>query len=176
MRQLFGLKKMANTSSGGTQAGDNPANTSLSTEIRSYLLKMGDIEHAKTLSLLKRAKQAMKTLKTRIVMKNENVVASQMMNKMTETMQKLSQKMNNLKKKNSNIMKKILVEMTRNFNAASRSASQKMNKSQQTLNVKMTTMRINNDADKKMFVEKPTRDLMNQIAINCQSIIKMIKL
>ena len=120
---------MANTSSGGTQAGDKPANTSLSMEIRSYLLKVRNIGNAKTLSLLKRAKQTMKMLKTRIAMKNENANASQMMNKMAEIMQKISQKMDNLKKKNSNIMKKYFVEMARNFNAASASASQKMNKS-----------------------------------------------
>ena len=69
------LKRMANTSSGDTQAGDKPANTSLLTEIRSYLLKVRNIENAKTLSLLKRAKQAMKTLKTRVVTKNKNVNA-----------------------------------------------------------------------------------------------------
>ena len=89
---------MANTSSGGTQTGDKPANTSLSTEIKSYLLKVRNIENAKTLNLLKRTKQTMKTLKTCVVIKNKNVNASQMMNKMTETMQKISQKMNNLKK------------------------------------------------------------------------------
>ena len=66
---------MANTSSGGTQAGDKPANTSLSTETRSYLLKVKGIENAKTLNLLKRTKQMMKTLKTRVVTKNENVKA-----------------------------------------------------------------------------------------------------
>ena len=37
-------------------------------------------------------------------------------------------------------------------------------------------MRINSDADKKIFVEKPTRDLMNQIAVNCQNVVKIIKL
>ena len=150
---------MANTSSGGMQAGDKPANTSLLMEIRSYLLKMRDIENAETLNLLKRAKQAMKTLKTRVVMKNKNINASQMMNKMTETMQKISQKMDNLKKKNS-IMKKNFVEMTRNFNTAFASASQKINKSKQS-NAKMTTMRINSDVDKKLFIEKSTRDLIN---------------
>ena len=167
---------MANTSSGGTQAGDKPANTSLSMEIRNYLLKVKNIENAKTLSLLKRAKQVMRTLKTRVVMKNENADASQMMNKMAETMQKISQKMDNLKKKNSNITKKIFAEMAHNFNTASVSTSQKINKLKQTLNIKMMTMRINSDVDKKMFVEKPTCDLMNQITINCQSVIKMIKL
>ena len=90
---------MANTSSGGTQAGDKPANTSLSIEIRSYLLKVRSIENAETLSLLRRAEQAMKALKTRVVTKNRDADASQMMNKMAETMQKISQKMNNLKKK-----------------------------------------------------------------------------
>ena len=90
---------MANTSGGGTQAGDKPANTSLSTEIRSYLLKVRDIGNAKTLNLLKRAKQAMKALKTRVVMKNKNVNALQIINKMAEIMQKISQKMDNLKKK-----------------------------------------------------------------------------
>ena len=133
---------MANTSSGGTQAGDKPANTSLSMEIRSYLLKVKSIENAKTLSLLKRAKQAMKTLKTRVATKNGDVNASQMMNKMAEAMQKISQKMDNLKKKNLNIMKKNFVEMMRNFNAASASASQKMDESKQTLNVRMMTVRI----------------------------------
>ena len=90
---------MANTSSGGTQAGDKPANTSLSTEIRSYLLKVRSIENAKTLNLLNHAKQTMKSLKTCVVMKNENAAASQMMNKMIKIMQKISQKMDNLKKK-----------------------------------------------------------------------------
>ena len=79
---------MANTSSGGTQTCDKPANTSLSTMIKNYLLKVKNIENAKTLNLLKRAKQMMKTLKTRVVTKNENADASQMMNKMTEIMQK----------------------------------------------------------------------------------------
>ena len=69
------LKRMANTSGGDTQAGHKPANTRLLTEIRSYLLKVRNIENAKTLSLLKRAKQAMKTLKTRVVTKNKNVNA-----------------------------------------------------------------------------------------------------
>ena len=101
---------MANTSSGGTQAGDKPANTSLSTEIRNYLLKMKSIENAETLNLLKRAKQVMKTLKTRVVMKNKNVNVSQIMNKMTKTMQKTSQKMNNLKKKIQTSRKKILLK------------------------------------------------------------------
>ena len=133
---------MANTSSGGTQAGDKPANTSLSMEIRSYLLKVKSIENAKTLSLLKRAKQAMKTLKTRVATKNGDVNASQMMNKMAEAMQKISQKMDNLKKKNLNIMIINFVEMMRNFNAASASASQKMDESKQTLNVRMMTVRI----------------------------------
>ena len=66
--------------------------------------------------------------------------------------------------------------MTRNSNAASAFTSQKMNESKQILNVKITTMRINSDADKKIFVEKPTRDLMNQIAVNCQNVVKIIKL
>ena len=87
---------MANTSSGDTQTGDKPANTSLSTEIRNYLLKVRSIENAKTLNLLKRAKQTMRTLKTRVVMKNENVNASQMMTKMTEIMQKINQKIQTL--------------------------------------------------------------------------------
>ena len=167
---------MANTSSGGTQAGDKPANTSLSMEIKSYLLKVRGIENAKTLNLLKRTEQAMRTLKTHVVTKNKNVNASQMMNKMTKTMQKISQKMNNLKKKNSNITKKIFVEMTRNFNIAFAFTSQKMNELKQTLNIKTTTMRINSDVDKKMLVKKSTHDLMNQIAVNCQNIMKMIKL
>ena len=119
---------MANTSSGGTQAGDKPANTSLLMEIRNYLLKVKNIGNAEALSLLKRAKQAMKKLKTRVVMKNENPDVSQMMNKMTKTMQKISQKMNNLKKKNSNIMKKNFAKTARNFNAAFAFSSQKMNK------------------------------------------------
>ena len=118
---------MTNTSSEDMQADDKPANTSLSTEIRSYLLKVRNIENTKTLNLLKRAKQVMKTLKTRVVTKNENADAPQMMNKMTETMQKISQKMDNLKKKNSNITKKNFVEMTRNFNAAFAFTSQKTN-------------------------------------------------
>ena len=158
---------MANTSSGGTQAGDKPANTSLSMEIRSYLLKVRNIEDVKTLSLLKRAKQTIKTLKTRVVTKNENADASQMMNKIAKTMQKISQKMDNLKKKNLNIMKKIFVKTTRNPNAASSPASQKMDEPRQTLNAKMMTVRIDSDVDKKMFVEKSTRDLMNRIAVNC---------
>ena len=104
------IEKMANTSSGGTQAGDKPANTSLLMKIRSYLLKMKNIGNAETLNLLKRAEQVMKTLKTRIIMKNENANASQMMNKMTETMQKISQKMNNLKKKIRTSRKRILLK------------------------------------------------------------------
>ena len=104
------MEKMANTLSGGTQTGYKPANTSLSTEIRSYLLKVRNIENTKTLNLLKRAEQVMRVLKTRIIMKNKNVNASQIMSKMTETMQKISQKMDNLKKKNSNVMKKILLK------------------------------------------------------------------
>ena len=118
---------MANTSSGGTQAGDKPANTSFLMKIRSYLLKVGGIENAKTLNLFKRAEQAMKTLKTRVVTKNEDANASQMMNKMAEIMQKISQKMDNLKKKNSNITKKSFAETTRNFNTAFAFASQKIN-------------------------------------------------
>ena len=62
----------------------------------------------------------------------------------------------------------------RNFNAAFASASEKMNKSKYTLNAKMMTMRINSDADKKMFAEKSTRDLMNQIAVNYQNVVKII--
>ena len=104
------MEKMANTSSGGTQTGDKPANTSLLTKIKSYLLKMKNIENTKTLNLLKRAKQMMKTLKTRVVTKNENADASQMMNKMTKTMQKISQKMDNLKKKIQTSWKKILLK------------------------------------------------------------------
>ena len=100
---------MANTSSGGTQAGDKPANTSLSTEIRNYLLKVRDIENAETLNLLKRAKQTMRTLKTRVVMKNKNTDASQMMNKMTGIMQKISQKVDNLEKKIQTLQKRILL-------------------------------------------------------------------
>ena len=152
---------MANTSSGGTQAGDKPANTSLSTEIRSYLLKVKNIENAKTLNLLKRAKQTMKTLKTRIVMKNKNVNTSQMMNKMTKIMQKINQKMNNFRKKNSSIMKKNFVETIRNFNIIFVFTSQKMNKLKQMLNIKMMMMRINNDVDKNMFVKKSTHDFIN---------------
>ena len=152
---------MADTSSGGTQAADKPANTSLSMEIKSFLLKVKNIENAETLSLLKRANQTTKTLNTRVVTKNKNANASQMMNKMTKTMQKISQKMDNLKKKNSNITKKNFVEMTRNFNAAFAFASQKINESKQILNVKTTTMRINSEINKKMLAEKPTCDLMN---------------
>ena len=73
-------------------------------------------------------------------------------------------------------MKKNFVEMMHNFNVTFAFASQKMNKLKQTLNIKMMTMRINSDADKKIFVEKLTHDLMNQITINCQNIMKMIKL
>ena len=109
-------------------------------------------------------------------MKNENVDALQIISKMAETMQKISQKIDNLNKKNSNITKKNFAEIARNFNATSAPASQKTDESKQTLNAKMTTMRIKSDADKKMFVEKPTRDLMNQITVNCQNIMKMIKL
>ena len=99
------------------------------------------------------------------------------MNKITKTMQKISQKMNNLKKKISNIIKKNFVEMTHNFNThAFTFASQKINKSKQTLNVKTTTIRINSDVDKKMFVKKSTHNFMNLITINCQNIIKIIKL
>ena len=158
---------MANTSSGGTQAGDKPANTSLLMKIRSYLLKVKNIENTKTLSLLKRAKQAMKTLKTRVVTKNKNVNASQMMNKMAKIMQKISQKMDNLKKKNLIITKKSFAEVMHNFNAAFTSTSQKMNELKQTLNVKTMMMRINSDINKKMLIEKLTRDLMNQITVNC---------
>ena len=66
---------MAHTSSGGTQACDKRANTSLSTEIKNYLLKVKGIENTKTLNLLKHTKQTMKTLKTYIVTKNKNVNA-----------------------------------------------------------------------------------------------------
>ena len=163
---------MANTSSGGTQACDKPANISLSTKIRSYLLKVKSIEHAKTLNLLKRAKQAMKALKTRVVMKNKNINASQIMNEMAETMQKISQKMDNLKKKkNLNITKKNFVEMTHNFNATFAFVPQKMNQSRQILNTKTTTVRINSDVDKKIFTKKSTHDLMNRIAVSYQNII-----
>ena len=62
---------MAHTSSGCTQAGDKPVNTSLSAEIENYLLKMRNIENAKTLNLLKRAKQMMKTLKIRVIIKKK---------------------------------------------------------------------------------------------------------
>ena len=99
-----------------------------------------------------------------------------MMNKMAETMQKISQKMNNLKKKNSNITKKNFAETAHNLNTASAPASQKMNELRQTLNVKTMTMRINSDVDKKMFIKKSTHNLINQIAVNCQNIIKIIKL
>ena len=51
-----------------------------------------------------------------------------------------------------------------------------MNELKQTLNVKTTTIRINSDADKKMLVEKLTRDLMNWITVNCKNVIKIIKL
>ena len=67
---------MAHTLSGGTQACDKPANTSLSMEIENYLLKMKGIENAKTLSLLKHTKQTMRTPKTCVVMKNKTVNAS----------------------------------------------------------------------------------------------------
>ena len=89
---------MAHTSSGGTQACDKPANTSLSTEIKNYLLKVRSIENAKTLNLLRHTEQTMKTLKTRVVMKNKNVNASQIMNKMTKTMQKSVKKFKHHKK------------------------------------------------------------------------------
>ena len=79
---------MAHTLSGGTQACVKPANTSLSTEIKNYLLKMKGIENALTLNLLKRTKQTMKTLKTHIVMKNKNVNASQVIKKMTKPCKK----------------------------------------------------------------------------------------
>ena len=46
-------QQMAHTSSGGTQAFDKPANISLSTEIKNYLLKVRNTENANTLSLLK---------------------------------------------------------------------------------------------------------------------------
>ena len=65
--------------------------------------------------------------------------------------------------------------MARNFNAAFASTSQKMNESKQILNIKTMTMRINNDVNKKMFVKKSTCDLINQITINCQNIMKIIK-
>ena len=162
---------MANKSSGGTQAGDEPANASLFTEVKSYLLKVKGIGNAEALSFLNRAEQTMKALKTRVVMKNEKINASQMMNKMAETIQKISQKMDKLKKKNSifmNSMKKSFVEMAHNFKTTSAFASQKTNELKQTLNIKMTTIRINSDVDKKMLAEKSTRDLMNQIIINCQ--------
>ena len=84
--------------------------------------------------------------------------------------------MNNLKKKNSNITKKNFVETAHNFNTAFAFASQKMNKLKQILNVKIIMMRIDSDVDKKMFVKKSTYDLMNWIAVNCQSVMKMIKL
>ena len=145
---------MANTSSGDTQAGDKPANTSLLTEVRSYLLKVKSIENTKTLNLLKHTKQMMQTLQTRIVMKNKNINGLQMMNKMTKTMQKISQKISNITKKN-------FAEMTYNFNVAFACGSQKIVKLKQTLNVKTTTIRINSDADKKMFVEKSTYNLIN---------------
>ena len=51
--------------------------------------------------------------------------------------------------------------MARDFNTAFASTLQKINKLKQMLNAKMTTIRINSDVDKKMFVEKSTRDLMN---------------
>ena len=91
--------EMTDTVSNDTQAGDKPANISFSVKIKNYLLKMRDIGDAKTLNLLKHAKQAMKTLKKRVTTKHKNVNASQMMNKMTKTVQKISQKMNSLKKK-----------------------------------------------------------------------------
>ena len=67
---------MAHTLSGDTQVCEKPANTSLSTEIKNYFLKMRNIENAKTLNLLKHMKQMMKTLKTHIVIKNKNFNAS----------------------------------------------------------------------------------------------------
>ena len=168
---------MAHTSSGGTQACDKPANTSLSTEIKNYLLKMKSIENTKTLSLLKHTKQTMRTLKTHVVMKNKNVDAFQIMNKMTEIMQKISQKMDNLKKKNSNTTKKNFVETTRDFNAhASTFTSQKTNKLKQMLNIKMMMIYINSDVDEKIFIKKLTHDFINRITVNCQNIIKIIKL
>ena len=149
---------MAGTVNNNTQAGDKPASTSLFEEIKNYLLKVKNIGDAKTLNLLKRAKQTMRTLKTSVIMKNMKFNASQMMNKITKIMQKINQKMDNLKKKNSNIMKKKFVEMTRNLDAFT---PQKINESKQTLNVRMMTMHINSDVDKKKFTEKSTRDLIN---------------
>ena len=168
---------MANTSSGGTQAGDKPANTSLLTEIRSYLLKVRSIENTKTLNLLKHTNQTMKTLKTRIVIKNKNIDSSQIINKITKIMQKINQKMNNLKKKNSNIMKKKFAETTHNFNAhMPMIASQKTNELKQMLNVKTTTICIKSDVDKKMIIKKLTHDFINQIKVNCQNVMKIIQL
>ena len=63
-----------------------------------------------------------------------------------------------------------------NFNIAFAFTSQKINKLKQILNIKMMMMRINNDVDKKMFIKKLTRNLINQITINYQNIIKIIKL
>ena len=167
---------MANTSSGGTQAGDKPANTSLSMEIRSYLLKVRGIGNAEALSLLGRAEQAMRTLKARVATKNGDADASQMMSKMAEAMQKISQRMDNLKKKNSNITKKNFAEAARNPNAAPAPASQKMDGPRQALNARTTTVRIGSDADKKMLAEEPTRDLMDRVAANCQGVVGVAKL
>ena len=70
--------------------------------------------------------------------------------------------MNNLKKKNSNTMKKSFAEVTHDFNAyALTFTSQKTNKLKQMLNIKMMTIRINSDIDKKIFVKKPTHNVMN---------------
>ena len=44
------------------------------------------------------------------------------------------------------------------------------------LNIKTTMICINNNVDKKMFIEKSTHDLMNRITVNCQKIMKIIKL
>ena len=70
----------------------------------------------------------MKTLKTRVVMKNKNINASQIMNKMTKTMQKISQKMNDFQKKNSNIGKKNACRRTdTRFNESNRNQLSKHN-------------------------------------------------
>ena len=110
-KQKLNMFKMSHTSSGGTHACDKPANTSLSTEIKNYLLKMKNIENTKTLNLLKHMKQMMKKLKTHIIMKNKNINA---LNKMTETMQKISQKKDSLKKKiqapaKKNLLKRCII-------------------------------------------------------------------
>ena len=50
-----------------TQIYNKLTNINLSIKIKSYLLKMKNIENAKTLNLLKHTKQIMKTLKIKMV-------------------------------------------------------------------------------------------------------------